>query len=514
MAKEHHYGLSSSTGKWTLGACIIASSMAFIDTSALNVVLPSLQEDLNATGTDLFWVLNSYLVMLSSLIIVGGSLGDKLGRVKIFQWGIILFTVSSILCGISTSIDQLIWFRILQGTGGAFMIPGSLAIISATFSDQEKGKAIGTWSAATVLVTMGGPILGGALADIGLWRLIFFINVPLGVICAIVLYLKVPESKAPENKHRIDWKGAFFLAFSLATFTFGFLNIPELGISDVKSFIPLIIGVISFLLFLYVEKRVNAPMMPLGIFKNMTFSGVNLLTFFLYAGLSAVMLFLSLNMIQIQGYTQMQAGLTFLPFTILMALIARRVGSLSDKWGARNFLIGGPIVTAVGFLALGLVGKTSGIEEFWGTFFPGILLFGLGMSLTVVPLTSTVMQSIGNDRAGIASGVNNSITRISGTFINAVLGAGAVYFFSLLVSNEIETLQVSKQIANSIIEESINFGEAKVPSDVASNNIGAVEQIYTSSFITAYRWVCYISAVMAFLASGFAFFMVKEPSKK
>jgi EmrB/QacA subfamily drug resistance transporter len=487
--------------------------MAFIDTSALNVVLPSLQEDLDATGTDLFWVLNSYLVMLSSLIIVGGSLGDKLGRVKIFRWGIIIFTIASILCGIAASIDQLIWFRILQGIGGAFMIPGSLAIISATFSDQEKGKAIGTWSAATVLVTMGGPILGGALADIGLWRLIFFINVPLGILCAIVLFLKVPESKAPENEHRIDWKGAFFLAFSLATFTYGFLNIPELGISDLKSYLPLIIGIISFVVFLYVEKSVKAPMMPLGIFKNRTFSGVNLLTFFLYAGLSAVMLFLSLNMIQIQGYTQLQAGLTFLPFTILMALIARKVGSLSDKWGARNFLIGGPIVTAIGFLALGLVGQTVGITDFWTTFFPGILLFGLGMSLTVVPLTSTVMQSIGNDQAGIASGVNNSITRISGTFINAVLGAGAVFLFSLLVSNQVDSLQVSSDVANSIIQESINFGEAKVPTAVASENIEEVQQIYTESFISAYRWVCYISAAMSFLAAGFAFFMVREPSK-
>lgn len=280
MAKQHHYQLSSTTGKWTLAACIIASSMAFIDTSALNVVLPSLQEDLEATGTDLFWVLNSYLVMLSSLIIVGGSLGDKLGRVKIFQWGIILFIAASILCGLATTINQLIWFRILQGTGGALMIPGSLAIISATFSDQEKGKAIGTWSAATVLVTMGGPILGGALADIGLWRLIFFINVPLGIITVIMLFLKVPESKAPENKHRIDWKGAFFLAFSLATFTFGFLNIPELGISNIRSYLPLLIGIVSFGAFLYVEKKVEAPMMPLEIFKNLTFSGVNLLTFF------------------------------------------------------------------------------------------------------------------------------------------------------------------------------------------------------------------------------------------
>jgi EmrB/QacA subfamily drug resistance transporter len=513
MAKQHHYQLSSTTGKWTLTACIIASSMAFIDTSALNVVLPSLQEDLEATGTDLFWVLNSYLVMLSSLIIVGGSLGDKLGRVKIFKWGIILFIVASILCGLANTINQLIWFRILQGTGGALMIPGSLAIISATFSDQEKGKAIGTWSAATVLVTMGGPILGGALADIGLWRLIFFINVPLGIITVIMLFLKVPESKAPENKHRIDWKGAFFLAFSLATFTFGFLNIPELGISNSWSYLPLLIGLVSFGVFLYVEKKVEAPMMPLEIFKNLTFSGVNLLTFFLYAGLSAVMLFLSLNMIQIQGYTQMQAGLTFLPFTILMALIARKVGALSDKWGSRNFLIAGPFVTAIGFVMLGLVGKTNGIEDFWTTFFPGILLFGLGMSITVVPLTSTVMLSIGNDQAGIASGVNNSITRISGTVINAILGAGAVFIFTVLVSNQVETLQLSSQLSDSIIQESINFGEAQVPSNVPSEHIKGIQQIYTTSFISTYRWVCYISAAMALLAAVFAVFMLKSRSK-
>ncbi|MEM7297471.1 MAG: MFS transporter [Bacteroidota bacterium] len=299
-AAQHDFPLNGPTGRWTLLSTILASSMAFIDSTALNVILPSLQRDLGATGADLFWVLNSYLLMLAALIIVGGSLGDKLGRVRIFMIGILIFTIGSIACGFSQDIMQLIIFRSVQGIGGALMIPGSLAIISAVFSKNEKGKAIGTWSAATTIVTVCGPVLGGALADIGLWRLIFFINVPLGVLSLWALKYKVPETKEP-GATTVDWSGAILLTLSLAALTFGFLEMPEWGYQHPVVIISLVAGVIFLIFFLVTEKRVGEPMVPLNLFQNRTFSGVNLLSFFLYAALGAVMLFLSLNIIQIQG---------------------------------------------------------------------------------------------------------------------------------------------------------------------------------------------------------------------
>ena len=297
--KDHHYhSLNSSTGKWTLFATIVASAMAFIDSTALNVILPSLQEGLQATGTDLFWMLNSYLLMLSSLIIIGGSLGDQLGRVKVFKWGISIFIIGSILCGMAPNMILLILFRGIQGVGGAFMIPGSLAIISAIFNPEEKGKAIGTWSAVTTVVTICGPILGGSLADLGLWRLIFYINVPLGLISLVVLHLKVPESRDLEAS-QIDWLGGILMILGLGVLTFGLLEIPELGIRDPVVIISCLLGVVLLVVFILVELKHPAPMFPLSLFNNSTFLGTNLLTFFLYAGLGGMMLFLSLNIIEL-----------------------------------------------------------------------------------------------------------------------------------------------------------------------------------------------------------------------
>ncbi|HHP7242201.1 MAG TPA: MFS transporter [Cyclobacteriaceae bacterium] len=508
--EKHYYKLSSNTGKWTVSSCIIATSMAFIDTTALNVVLPALQQDLNATGTDLFWVLNSYLVMLASLIIIGGSLGDKLGRVMIFKWGILIFTVASALCGLSDTISQLTIFRTMQGLGGALMIPGSLSIISATFSDLEKGKAIGTWSATTTLVTIGGPVIGGALADMGLWRLIFFINIPLGILTFLILQFKVPESREGGDNHQIDWFGATALAFSLASLTFGFLNVPEAGIATPNSYVPVLLGIFAFIIFILIERKISQPMVPLNIFSNRCFSGVNLLSFFLYAALGAIMLFLSLNLIQVQGYTQLQAGLTFLPFTLVMALSARKIGALSDKWGTRNFLIIGPLITGVGFIMLAMVNQTSGPSSFWATFFPGILFFATGMAITVVPLTTTVMRSVKDDQAGIASGVNNSVTRIAGTFINAIVGAGVVFIFLELVDEEIKPFSFEAPVKNAIQNEAINLGDATVPSVVPKNNFEAVRLIFNKSFICVYQLVSYVCAGLAFIGSFIALLMVEN----
>jgi EmrB/QacA subfamily drug resistance transporter len=505
--------LHSTTGKWIMASVILASAMAFIDGTALNVALPSLQKDLNATGADLFWILNSYLLMLAAFILTGGSLGDKIGRRKIFMIGITLFIIGSALCGLAPNVSYLIGFRSIQGLGGALMIPGSLSIITSSF-EKERGKAIGTWSAVTTLVTVGGPILGGALADAGLWRLIFFINVPIGIASLIILWFKVPESRDVQSNHSIDYFGSVTIIAGLALLTYGFLKIPEIGFYNAQVYFSIGAGIIALIFFILIEKKSNHPMMPLQLFKNKTFTGANLLTFFLYAGLFAGMLFLTLNMVQIQGYSQLQAGLTLLPFTILIILISRWSGSLSDKLGPRRFLIGGPSLVAIGLLMLSFIKNTNGPSDFWITYFPGIFIFGLGMSLTVTPLTSTVMGALPNHYSGTASGINNAISRISNVFTNAIVGALAILFFTGYLSSGVTHISLTENVKTRVIQQAANLGDAKVPTDVSEENKKEVAHLYKEGFIKTYTQVMRISAALALAGALMAIIFISDKKNK
>ncbi|MEM6830588.1 MAG: MFS transporter, partial [Bacteroidota bacterium] len=389
---------------------------------------------------------------------------------------------------------------------------GSLSIISSVFSKEEKGKAIGTWSASTTIVTICGPVLGGALADIGLWRFIFFMNIPLGVVAYVVLQFKVPESREP-GASRVDWIGATILVLSLAFLTFGFLQVPEWGYGHPYVVISLALGLLLLVTFVFTEKKVSEPMVPLSLFNNAMFSGVNLLSFFLYAGLGGLMLFMSLNVIQIQGYSQFQAGLTFLPFSFMMIIIARKMGGMTDKYGARRFLIMGPLITGVGMVWLSMIGITEGPSEYWTTFFPPFMIFAFGMSITVVPLTTAVMSSVSENLSGVASGINNSVTRISGTFMNAILGAVALLLFTNHVLDDISDVTLTGEMKEQIIIEASNLGESRAPATYSSEDQKMINAIYGNSFIATYRWVGLLSAALAFISSGIAFFMIKERIK-
>lgn len=505
--------LRSTTGKWIMASVILASAMAFIDGTALNVALPSLQKDFNASGADLFWILNSYLLMLAALILTGGSLGDKLGRKKIFMTGIAVFIIGSASCGFASTVSYLIGFRAVQGIGGALMIPGSLSIITSSF-EKERGKAIGTWSAVTTLVTVGGPILGGALADAGLWRLIFFINVPIGIASLLILWFKVPESSDEQSDHAIDYYGAIAIIAGLALLTYGFLKMPETGFNNLPVYLSLGTGLVALILFILIEKKTKHPMMPLQLFRNKTFTGANLLTFFLYAGLFAGMLFLTLNMVQIQGYSQLQAGLTLLPFTILIIIISRWSGTLTDKYGPRRFLIGGPLLVSIGLFMLSLVKNTQGPSGYWVTYFPGIFLFGLGMSFTVTPLTTTVMGALPNHYSGTASGINNAISRISNVFTYAIVGALAILFFTGYLSKEVNSISIQQNIKVQIIGQAANLGDAKVPEGISNENKKEITHLYKEGFIHTYMLVMRISAALALTGALMAFVFIRDEKMK
>ena len=449
--------------------------------------------------------------MLASLILIGGALGDHIGRKKVFMVGIAIFICGSAACGFATSVSLLVAFRLLQGVGGALMIPGSLSLISSSIDEKQKGKAIGTWSAFTTVVTMGGPILGGALADAGLWRYIFFINIPIGVAALLILWLRVNEIKDENSSTQpIDFPGAITIVLALATLTFGFLRIPAVGFYHIQTLGALTAGLLFLFLFLYIESKSSYPMMPLNLFANATFSGTNLLTFFLYAGLGAGMLFLSLNLVQIQGYSQLQSGLTFLPFTILMVSIARFAGKLADRYGPRLFLIAGPAAAAAGLFLLSFVKQTHGPGDYWTTFFPGILIFGLGISFTVAPLTMAVMSAVDDHFSGTASGVNNAITRIANVFANAIFGALAVLIFSGALTDQIKDLPLNPAEKNSVMKEVVNLGNAQPPAGLKQNTRIKVERAYHTGFIHAYAVIMRISAVLALLGALMAALFIKS----
>ncbi|RFM30585.1 MFS transporter [Deminuibacter soli] len=500
--------LNSAAGRWIMVSAILASAMAFIDGTALNVVLPSLQQSLQASAADLFWILNAYLLMLAALILIGGSMGDQLGRKKVFMTGICIFIIGSAACGLSHGVNFLIICRIIQGIGGAFMIPGSLSLVSSSINEKERGKAIGTWSSITTVVTIGGPILGGALGDAGLWRYIFFINIPIGLVALFILWKYVKEIKDEGSSHQLDYAGAIAIASGLALLTFGFLRVPALGWGHWQVYVSITAGVLLIPAFIRIEQKSRHPMMPLHLFRNATFSGANLLTFFLYAGLGAGMLFLSLNLVQVQGYTQLQSGLTFLPFTILMVVLARFAGSLADKHGPKWLLVAGPATAGVGLLLLSFVRQTSGHAAYWHTFFPGIVVFGLGMSFTVAPLTAAVMGAVSDQFSGTASGVNNAMTRISNVFANAIFGALAVLFFSGALQKQLQHTSINGNIQQQIMAQAGSLGDAHVPDAVQDK--AAVKEYYHQSFIAAYAAILRISAALAWLGALMALLFIKN----
>jgi MFS family permease len=535
--------LGSPAGRWVLASTILASAMAFIDSTALNVVLPSLQKNLQASAADLFWILNAYLLMLAALILVGGSLGDRFGRKRIFMTGIFVFICASAACGLAPDTRTLIVFRVIQGVGGALMIPGSLSLLSSSIDEKERGKAIGTWSAITTIVTIGGPVLGGALADAGLWRYIFFINVPIGIIGLLVLWRRVAEvGRAPRSGGRrrsdgggrkpdrhpsqrgangpagrsdgggFDVPGVLAIALGLAALTFGFLRMPAAGFNHWTVSGSLSLGVLLLFVFVVIERKSPHPMMPLHFFADRTFTGVNLLTFFLYAGLSSAMLFLSLNLVQAQEYSQLDSGLTFLPFTLLMIIIARPAGMLADKIGARPFLIAGPALSGCGMLVLSFVGQTGGPSSYWTSFLPGLLVLGLGMSLTVAPLTATVMNAVSDQYSGVASGVNNALTRVAAVFANAIIGALAVLLFTQALHQRLDPMPLQPAVRQQVMAQAADLGNAHTPAGIGGNT--TIAAAYRSGFIVVYQQVMRLSASLAFLGAimGFLFVLRKRPS--
>ena len=484
---------SKSRGRWVLAATILASSMAFIDGTVVNVALPALQTNLDASAVDVQWVIEAYSLLLSALLLVGGSLGDRYGRRRIFLLGVAIFTLASAACGFAADIRQLIASRALQGFGAALLVPGSLAIISNSFSQAERGRAIGTWSGFSAITTGIGPVIGGWLIERISWCAVFFINLPLALAVILISFRHVAEHSDKENT-RIDWVGAVLAATGLGALVYGLIESSRLGFRNQSVIAVLVVAALILTIFLFIEARLSQPMLPLALFRSRLFTGTNLLTFLLYAALGGTLFFLPLNLIQVQHYSATAAGAALLPFILIISFLSRWAGGLVGRYGARLPLIVGPAVAAVGY-ALFIVPRTGG--TYWTTFFPAVAVLGLGMAISVAPLTTAVMSSVAQNRTGIASGVNNAVARTAGLVAVAVFGIVMLEVFRSGLDRRLNELNVSASAVQSVHAQSTKLAAIAIPEDQDPATQQLVRRAIDESFVSGFRTIMAIGAMLA-----------------
>jgi EmrB/QacA subfamily drug resistance transporter len=404
----------------TLVATILGSTVVFLDSTVVNVALPAVAEDLDAGLAGQQWVVEAYMLTLVSLLLVGGSLGDRFGRRRMFVAGLVAFGVTSVLCAVAPSVELLVAARALQGMAGALLVPGSLAIVAATFEGEARGKAVGTWTAWTGIATVFGPAGGGALIEALSWRAIFWVNIPLIAVTVVLAMRAIAESRDPEAAPSVDWPGILLSAAGLGGPVFALIEQPNLGWGHPAVWIPLVTGTACLGLFVLREARARQPMVELGLFRIRNFWVANVTTFAAYAGLIGGLFFLTLFLQQVAAYSPLDAGLATTPISVVLFLLSPRFGRLASSLGPRLPMTAGPIVAGLGLL---LLLRVDADAAYVADVLPGVLVFSLGLAATVAPLTATVLDSVDERHVGIASGINNGISRVAGLLAIAILGA-------------------------------------------------------------------------------------------
>lgn len=487
-----------------LAAAILGTSMAFLDGTVVNVSLPALQAAFHASVADVQWIVEAYALTLAALLLVGGSLGDIFGRRRVFVTGVGIFAAASAVCGLSQSIGTLICARSIQGVGAALLVPGSLALITALFPEETRGRAIGTWSGFTAMTATAGPVLGGWLVEHSTWRWIFFLNLPLAVM-VFLLCLRVPESFNKEASHRVDWAGGALATLGLFGVTYALIEWPHRDPARSSLLVTTaVVGVAGLVAFLVVELRSRAPMLPLGLFRSRNFLGGNLLTLFLYAALGGVMFFFPMNLIQIRHETATRAGAAFLPFIVIMFGLSRWAGGLVDRFGSRIPLTVGPIITGCGYVLMAFAERAG---SYWVTYFPAVVVMGIGMTICVAPLTTTVMNAVPETESGVASGINNAVSRLASLLAVAVLGAILVTCFNHALDRRLAQRQFSPEALARVASARDKLAGAHDPDP-------GLERAIEESFSEGYRLVIWIAAGLALLGGVGSLFLIDPKASK
>lgn len=498
-------GYPRRSRQWVLAASIAGSAMAFIDSSVVNVALPAIQADLHAGLNEAQWVISAYLLLLGALMLVGGAVGDSLGRQRIFLIGVVSFAVTSVACALASSPAALIAARALQGAAGALLVPASLTIISAAFPPQERGRAIGTWAGASGLTTALGPVVGGWLVDKWSWRAPFLINVPVAVVTLGLALIHVTESRDVQAT-RVDWRGALLAVAGLGSIGYGLTVASDTGWSRLPVVGPVAAGLALLAVFLGYERRAPSPMLPLEVFQSRSFSGANAVTLLLYFALSGVLFLVPYNLIRVQGYSAAQAGAAFLPLSLIMGGLSRWAGAAIGRRGARLPLTAGALVATAGF-ALMVIPAAGG--SYWATFFPAFVVLGLGMGICVAPLTTAVMNAVDDRHAGVASGLNNATARIAGMLAVAILGSVTIGVFRTQMDHRLAGLAVPEAARQVIHEQARKLTYVPLPAQVSPRIREALQQSVSDSFITSFRIATLIAAALALLSAVVAWLMIR-----
>lgn len=486
--------------RWVLTVTVLASTMAYVDESVVNVALPAIETGLAAPVVVIQWLVNAYTLSLTALVLVGGAAGDRLGRRIIFVVGTGIFAAASIWCGLSTSAAQLILARAVQGAGAALLIPCSLAIIGASFSEAERGKAIGTWAGFSAISAAIGPLLGGFILDHASWRWIFLINPFIALPTILIALRHVPESRDPQAQSGLDWPGALLALGGLGSLVFGLMALPERSARDGLVIATLIVGVLLLALFFWQESRARSPMMPLGLFRSRSFSGINALTLLLYAALGGTFFFLPYLLIQVHSYSATLAGAVFLPFTLVMAALALWAGGLLDRFGARAPLIIGPTIAALGFVLLALPGPTG---PYWATFLLPMLVLGLGMAITVAPLTTAVINAVATRQAGVAAGINNAVASLANLLAVAIIGAVALGAYNRALDQRLAAGTLPAEVAQAVADARGKF-VTQAPAAAQGTNRELAADVLRDALAQSIRLALLLAAALALAAAACA----------
>lgn len=478
---------------------VLGTGMVYLDQTAVNVALPKIQVALQASIGGLQWIVDIYILTLATLLLIGGSLGDRFGRVRILLIGMVVFVIASIACGAAQSLWFLVAARAVQGIGGALLVPAGLALINATARPERRGQLIGNWAMFASMVVAVGPLLGGWLVDYVSWRAVFYINVPIGIAGCFVALRYVPESRNEAAVKSLDWPGTLAMMLGLGTLLFGLIEGQHYGWSSPIIIGALLAGVAGIVGFVVIEARSAAPMIPLHLFGNANFSGINLATLIQWMALTGVLFFLTLNLQQIQGYSAFAAGLAFLPISALIILLSNPAGKLTDRIGPRPLLVIGSLIIGSSFVLF----AQAGIEaSYWPVLFPATLLFGLGMGLIITPLTTVAMGALPNQHSGLASGVNNTASRLAFMLGIAIMGTIMAIRFEPALARHTARLPLEPSARAQLLAEARNLGATTPPANLSAQLEQATQQAIRLAFVDSFRLVMYVCAAITLASLG------------